>query len=608
MKTIRCTVADAIVRFLAAQDSEQVDGTIAPAFGGVFAIFGHGNVAGLGHALAAHREVLSTYRGHNEQSMTHAAVAFAKASNRRRLMAATTSIGPGATNLVTAAATAHANRLPVLLLPGDVFATRAPDPVLQQIEDFGAPEVTANDCLAPVSRYFDRIHRPEQILSALPAAMATMMDPERCGPATLALPQDVQTEALDVPESFFARRTWRIRRPAPDPRELADAIAKLRASARPLIVAGGGVLYSGASARLAEFAETFAVPVAMTQAGKSALSDDHPLAVGGVGVTGTAVANELAAKADVVLFVGTRLSDFTSASRTLFTREGLVRISLNVAAFDATKHDTLPLVADADVGLERLAAGLEGWRASQKWQERIAAASRDWDATVARVTAPSDGLPTDARVLGAVQAFATDATTVVCAAGGLPGELHKLWRATVPGSYHVEYGYSCMGYEIAGGLGVKMADPAREVVVMVGDGSYLMLNSELVTSVALDRKLIVVLLDNRGFGCINRLQQATGGARFNNLLDDAVPRVDFVAHARSLGAEAERVESLAKLPAALERARANARTSVVVIETDPERGTSEGGAWWDVAVPEVSDVEAVDAARAEYERNKKSQR
>ncbi|MEQ9502562.1 MAG: 3D-(3,5/4)-trihydroxycyclohexane-1,2-dione acylhydrolase (decyclizing) [Deltaproteobacteria bacterium] len=591
MVSVKMTVAEAIVAYLAAQDSEQLDGTVAPAFGGVFAIFGHGNVAGVGQALAAKQDRLPTFRGHNEQSMTHAAVAFAKATFRRRMMATTTSIGPGATNLVTAAATAHANRLPVLLLPGDVFATRAPDPVLQQIEDFGAPGVTANDCLAPVSRYFDRITRPEQILAALPAAMETLMDPVRCGPATLALPQDVQVEAVELPASFLWRRTWRLRRPAPDDWELAEAIAKIGASACPLIVAGGGVLYAGATKRLVEFAERFGVPVAVTQAGKSAIPDDHPLAVGGIGVTGTAVANDLAAKADLVLFVGTRLSDFTSASRTLFTRDDLVRVGLNVAAFDAVKHRTHPLVADADVGLAMLADGLEGWSASSKWQERLAAGSRAWEAAVAGVTAPSegvptDGVPTDAQVLGAVNAFATQETTVVCAAGGLPGELHKLWRATEPGSYHVEYGYSCMGYEIAGGLGVKMARPEREVVVMVGDGSYLMLNAEIVTSVALAKKLIIVLLDNRGFGCINRLQQATGGAKFNNLLDEDVPRVDFAAHARAMGAVAEHVPSIDALPAALQRAREADRTAVVVIATDPERGTSAGGAWWDVPVSE----------------------
>lgn len=609
MSTLRVTVAEALVRHLAAQRTETLDGEELPLFAGVFAIFGHGNVAGIGHALEANRDALPTYRAHNEQAMAHAATAFAKASFRRRMMACTTSIGPGATNLVTAAATAHANRLPLLLLPGDVFATRRPDPVLQQIEDFGDPNITANDCLAPVSRFFDRLNRKEQLLASLPEALRVVMDPVSCGPATIALPQDVQTEALDVPRSFFEPRVWRLRRPAPDATELADAIAALRSAARPMIVAGGGVTYAGATTALVRFAERHGVPIAVTQAGKSCVRDDHPLCVGAVGVTGTAVANELAQEADVVLFVGTRSSDFTSASRTLFTRDGVVRIGLNVAPFDAPKHGARPLVADARVGLERLDEGLAGWHAEPGWGERVARLSLEWNAAVAGVTAPDDAeRPTDAQVLGAVNRFATDESTVVCAAGGLPGELHKLWSASVPGSYHVEYGYSCMGYEIAGGLGVKMACPEREVIVLVGDGSYLMLSSEIATSVALDRKLVVVLLDNRGFGCINRLQRATGGAPFNNLLDDAAPAIDFAAHAAAMGARAEKIDGLAQLPEALLRARASDRTAVVVIETDPDRSTSEGGAWWDVAVPETSEREDVRSARVDYERKKKSQR
>jgi 3D-(3,5/4)-trihydroxycyclohexane-1,2-dione acylhydrolase (decyclizing) len=601
---MKLTAAQALVRWLAVQHVE-IDGHEVPLCGGMWAIFGHGNVAGIGEALYAERDRLPTLRAHNEQAMALAAVAYAKASFRRRFMACTTSIGPGATNMVTAAAVAHVNRLPVLLIPGDVFANRRPDPVLQQVEDFGDPTISANDCFRPVSRFWDRITRPEQLLAALPAALSVLLDPVTSGPATIAFCQDVQAEAAEFPAAFFARRVHRIRRPGPDMFELDDVVARLRGARAPLIVAGGGVLYSEASKALDDFSRATGIPVAETQAGKGALAWDHPHMVGAIGVTGGAAANTLAREADLVLAVGTRLQDFTSGSRALFGRDGAQLVQLNVAPHDATKHGALALVADARVGLDALGTRLRGWRADEAWTTRAQALAGAWQERVEAITTPGlDGarLPSDAEILGAVNRFAGPETTILCAAGGLPGELHKLWRATGPGSYHLEYGFSCMGYEIAGGLGAKLARPAREVVVMVGDGSYLMMNSEIATSVALGAKLILVVLDNRGFGCINRLQQACGGAAFNNLFGDALPMpaVDFARHAASLGAAAEKVACLAELPAALERARRATRTAVVVIDSDPVRSTGEGGAWWDVAVPETSGRPEVAAAHASY--------
>jgi 3D-(3,5/4)-trihydroxycyclohexane-1,2-dione acylhydrolase (decyclizing) len=580
MATIRLTVADAIVRFLCAQRT--ADGQAL--FGGVWAIFGHGNVAGLGPALHAHRDRLPTFRAHNEQAMAHAAIAYAKTHARRRMMACTSSVGPGATNMVTAAALAHVNRLPVLFLPGDVFAGRGPDPVLQQVEAFGDPTISANNCFRPVSRFFDRITRAEQLLHSLPAAMRVLTDPAACGPATIALPQDVQAEAFDWPEALFEEVTHHVRAPAPDARELAQAAALLRAAKRPLLIAGGGVKFSGASAALARFAAAHGVPVAETQAGKGSLPWDHALNAGAIGVTGAAAANDLAARADLVLAVGTRLADFTTGSRALFGQARLV--ALNVGAFDAGKHGAASLVCDARAGLAALSRALRGWQAPPAWTARAAAATTRWHRTVDRITAAprGTGLPSDAQVLGAVNRAMPEGGIVVCAAGGLPGELHKLWRATDPESYHLEYGYSCMGYEIAGGLGAKLAAPDREVVVLVGDGSYLMMNSEIATSIAMGAKLTIVVLDNRGFGCINRLQAATGGAPFNNLLDEAAPLVDFAMHAKSLGAEAAHVDGIARLEQALPRALAARRTQVLVIATDPRISTAEGGAWWDVPV------------------------
>ncbi|AKF03053.1 3D-(3,5/4)-trihydroxycyclohexane-1,2-dione acylhydrolase (decyclizing) [Sandaracinus amylolyticus] len=599
MQTVRLTMAQALVRWLAAQ-RVVIAGTEMPMFAGVFAIFGHGNVAGIGEALAASEDALPTFRSHNEQSMAHTAIAFAKASRRRRMMACTTSIGPGATNLVTAAATAHVDRLPLLLLPGDVFASRAPDPVLQQLEDERDPSITVNDCLRPVSRYFDRITRPEQLLVALPAALEVLTDPARCGPATLCLPQDVQTMAHDYPVAFFERRVHAPRRASPDPSELARAIEILASSERPLIVAGGGVHYGEATAELAAFASHHGVPVAETQAGKGALAWNDPSSAGAIGVTGSAAANTLAAEADVVLAIGTRLSDFTTASRTLFPRARLVH--LNASAFDARKHGGVPLVGDAKLGLAQLDGALGSWRAASAWTERARSLIDRWHAEVERAQSPrSGGLPIDAQVIAVVNEQARAGDVVVCAAGGLPGELHRLWRSRAPGDYHVEYGFSCMGYEIAGGLGVKLARPDAQVVVMVGDGSYLMLNTAIAESVALDRKLVIVVLDNGGFGCIHRLQRACGGAPFSNLLGEHARVVDFVAHASSLGARAEKVADLDALRGALARARVASRTYVVVIETDPDASSGIGGAWWDVAIPEVSERDTVRAARHAYE-------
>ena len=610
-KTVRLTMAQALTRFLARQMTG-IDGATVPLFGGVWAIFGHGNVAGLGEALWQVRDALPTFRAHNEQAMAHAAIGYAKANMRRRMMAATTSIGPGATNMVTAAALAHVNRLPVLLLPGDVFASRRPDPVLQQIEDFGDGTVSANDCFRPVSCYFDRITRPEQIVPALQRAMQVLTDPAECGPVTLALCQDVQAEAFDYPESFFEERVWHVRRPRPDRHEIARAADLLRKAKKPLIVAGGGVLYSGASDALARFAEAAGIPVCETQGGKSSLPAAHPLDMGAVGVTGTSAANRLAAEADLVLAAGTRLQDFTTGSWSLLGGGGQTILGLNVQPFDAGKHHAFSLVADAREGLEELAAAMAGHAAPAGWREKAAAAKREWMVEADAATAPTNApLPSDAQVIGAVQRALGSEVILMHAAGGLPGELHKLWQAGSPGSYHGEYGYSCMGYEIAGGLGAKMARPDREVVVMLGDGSYLMLNSEIATSVMLGLKLTIVLLDNRGFGCIDRLQRSTGGAGFNNLLADArhetLPAIDFAAHAASLGALSRKVASVAELEAALRDARDADRTSVIVIETDPRASTAAGGHWWDVAVPEVSAREEVAAARSDYERKRRAQ-
>lgn len=599
MKTIRLTAAQAMVRYLANQLNE--DGV--PYIAGVWAIFGHGNVAGIGEALYGIREEFPTFRGQNEQSMAHAAIAYAKQLGRRRAMAVTSSIGPGALNMVTAAALAHVNRLPVLFIPGDVFANRGPDPVLQQIEDFGDGTVSANDCFKPVSRYFDRIMRPEQLLTALPRAFRTLTDPADCGPVTLAFCQDVQAEAYDYPESFFEAKTWRFRRPEPDLVEFGAALAALKAAKNPVIVAGGGVHFSGATDTLKAFVEKHKIPVVETQAGKSALAWDHPYNFGPVGVTGCESANIVSEQADLVLGIGTRFQDFTTGSWALFKNPARKILALNVQPYDSAKHDAIPLVADAKVGLEKLSAAL----GDHVFGEPDAGLKASWFAKADAVTAaPQDAntLPTDMQVIGAVQRASRDNTVVMCAAGTMPGELHQLWKAKLPLSYHMEYGFSCMGYEIAGGLGIKMAEPERDVIVMVGDGSYMMMNSELATAVGMGVKITLVITDNRGYGCINRLQMGTGGAEFNNLYahSNVSPiGIDFVAHAASMGAKSHKVSSIAELETALDAAREATETTVIVIDTDPYPTTGAGGYWWDVAVPEVSSRQEVLNARAAYE-------
>ncbi|MBB3949070.1 3D-(3,5/4)-trihydroxycyclohexane-1,2-dione acylhydrolase (decyclizing) [Aureimonas jatrophae] len=605
MTTIRLTAAQALVRWLSVQMTAEGERFIE----GVWAIFGHGNVAGLGEALEGIGDTLPTWRGQNEQTMAHTAIAYAKAKKRRRAMAVTSSIGPGATNMVTAAALAHVNRLPVLLIPGDVFANRRPDPVLQQVEDFDDGTVSANDCFRPVSRYFDRIQRAEQLLTALPRALRTMTDPATCGPVTLAFCQDTQAEAYDWPEAFFEPRVWHIRRPEPDARELAEVADLVRAAQNPVIVCGGGAIFSEAEATLADFATRHAIPVVETQAGKSALPQSHPMNFGAAGVDGSAAANALCERADLVLGVGTRFQDFTTGSWSLFSAPGRRLVSLNVQAFDAAKHGAVSLVADARVGLEKLSQALGSHRAA----EPDAASRTDWLAQVDRhCAAPaaerSNELPTDAQVIGAVQRVSTEATIALCAAGTMPGALKLLWQPS-QGGYHMEYGFSCMGYELAGALGAKLALPEREIVCFVGDGSYMMANSELATAVMRRVPFTVVLTDNRGYGCINRLQKHTGGAPFNNLYVDsrveAQPEIDFVAHAASMGAHAVKAEGIADLERLVTEARGRDRPTVVVIDTDPAPGPGEagGGHWWDVAVPEVGRTDAIEAAREGYVEN-----
>ncbi|NIZ12575.1 3D-(3,5/4)-trihydroxycyclohexane-1,2-dione acylhydrolase (decyclizing) [Phaeobacter sp. HF9A] len=611
--TIRLTAAQAMVKWLSVQmiDDGETAGQAEPSrfIEGIWAIFGHGNVAGMGEALYHAREDFPTLRGQNEQTMAHAAIAYAKASKRRRAMAVTSSIGPGATNMVTAAGLAHVNRLPVLFIPGDVFANRAPDPVLQQIEDFDDAMVSANDCLRPVSRYFDRISRPEHLLTALPRALQTMTDPAKCGPVTLAFCQDTQAEAFDYPESFFAPKTWRIRRPEPDAAELAEVVAAIKAAQRPVIVAGGGVIYSAAEARLQAFAAQHNIPFVESQAGKSAIAWDDARNLGPAGVTGGDAANRALGEADLVIGVGTRFQDFTTGSWTVFANPARRLISINVTGYDAAKHNAISLVADAKVALEKISDAL----GAQRWPDHDSAARAAWyETTDAVMAAPNgSGLPSDAQVIGAVQRQALPDTVVMCAAGTMPGALHTLWRAG-QGGYHMEYGYSCMGYEVAGAMGIKQANPDRDVICFVGDGSYMMANSELATAVMRRVPFTVVLTDNRGYGCINRLQMGTGGAEFNNLYSstdvEAQPEIDFVAHAGAMGAHAVKAASIAELEEQIQSARGRDIPTVIVIDTDPYPGTGAGGFWWDVAVPEVSEREEVRAARAQYVKQTAQQR
>jgi 3D-(3,5/4)-trihydroxycyclohexane-1,2-dione acylhydrolase (decyclizing) len=623
METVRLTVAQALVRFLAAQRSER-DGTEHRLVAGCFGIFGHGNVAGVGQALLeaelADPAALPYWPGRNEQAMVHAAAGFARARNRLSTLAVTSSIGPGATNMVTGAALATINRLPVLLLPGDIFATRAPAPVLQQLEDPAWPGASVNETFRPVSRYFDRIERPEQLPSALLGAMRVLTDPAETGAVTLALPQDVQAEAYDWPAELLAPRVWPVPRPVPEPAALARAAALIRQSRRPLIISGGGTIYAEATRALRAFAEATGIPVAETQAGKGSLRYDHPLALGAIGATGATGANELAGEADLVIGIGTRYSDFTTASRTLFADPGVRFVSLNVAGFDAWKLPGIALVADARAGLDALASALRGWHTDAPYRERARRLALEWDETVERAYhLGHEPLPAQSEVIGAVNEVAAPGDVVVCAAGSMPGDLHKLWRSRDPKGYHVEYGYSCMGYEIAGGIGVRMADPDRDVFVMVGDGSYLMMPGELVTAVQEHIKIIVVLVQNHGFASIGALSEGLGSQRFGTAyryrdpgtgrLDGGQLPVDLAANAQSLGATVLRARTVKELRTALEEAKAHQDGPVVVhIETDPLAPAPGSQAWWDVPVAEVSALESTTRARATYGANKPRQR
>ncbi|MDC9811203.1 MULTISPECIES: 3D-(3,5/4)-trihydroxycyclohexane-1,2-dione acylhydrolase (decyclizing) [Rhizobium] len=608
MTKIRLTAAQAMMKWLSVQMTEDGERFIE----GVWAIFGHGNVAGIGEALHGIGDALPTWRGQNEQTMAHAAIAYAKTLKRRRAQAVTSSIGPGATNMVTACALAHVNRLPVLFIPGDVFANRRPEPVLQQIEDMNDGTVSANDCFRPVSAYFDRITRPEHLLTCLPRALAVMTDPGHCGPVTLAFCQDVQAELYDYPQAFFEPKVWRIRRLEPDPREVEDLAEAIRAARRPVIISGGGVIYSEAEAELAAFAEKHHIPFVETQAGKGANSWEHPLNFGSPGVTGSASANALCADADLVIGIGTRFQDFTTGSWALFRNPSRRLTSINLAGYDATKHSALPCVGDARVTLARLSAALEAYRGPG-----VDAGSRtDWHQAVERVTAAPEvdgpgNVPTDAQVIGAVQRVATENSVVMCAAGTMPGALQVLWQSA-KGGYHMEYGFSCMGYEVAGAMGIKLARPDKEVICFVGDGSYMMANSELATAVMRRVPFTIVLTDNRGYGCINRLQIECGGAEFNNMYKDCnvdvQPEIDFVAHAASMGAHAEKIGSIAELEARIVAARERNIPSVLVIDTDAVPGTEAGGHWWDVAVPQVGGPERLEQARARYNENAANQR
>jgi 3D-(3,5/4)-trihydroxycyclohexane-1,2-dione acylhydrolase (decyclizing) len=615
---MRLTVAQALVRFLVAQWTER-DGEQRRLIAGCLGIFGHGNVAGIGEALVSAGDDLRYYQARNEQAMVHVAAGYARMSDRLATMACTTSIGPGATNLVTGAAAATVNRLPVLLLPGDVFATRVANPVLQELEDPRSYDISVNDALRPVSRYWDRIYRPEQLPPALLAAMRVLIDPADTGAVTLALPQDVQAEAYDWPEEMFEKRVWHVHRAVPEPTALQRAVAVVRSARRPLLVAGGGVVYSRATQALREFAEATGVPVAETQAGKGALPFDHPQAVGAVGVTGTTAANTLARRADVVIGVGTRYSDFITASRTLFADPEVRFVNLNVAMPDAVKQGGVALVADAREGLHALTAALQDWSVDKALREETARLATDWDATVTAAYGLGHGpLPAQSEVIGAVNEVSRPRDVVVCAAGSMPGDLHKLWRTRDPKGYHVEYGYSCMGYEIGGGIGVKLAAPDREVFVLVGDGSYLMMPTEIVTAVAEGVKLVVVLVDNQGYASIGALSESVGSGGFGTryrfrdpatgqLDGDPLP-VDLGANAASLGADVLRPTTVAELRDALAAAASSSRTTVVHVRTDPSVPAPDGGAWWDVPVAEVSELPATRQARASYEESRKLRR
>jgi 3D-(3,5/4)-trihydroxycyclohexane-1,2-dione acylhydrolase (decyclizing) len=616
-------MAQALVRFLANQYVER-DGKEQRFFAGCFGIFGHGNVAGVGQALQQYADAMPYYQARNEQAMVHVSSAYARQKNRLQALACTTSIGPGATNMVTGAALATINRLPVLLLPGDIFASRGPDPVLQQLEATHDGTVSVNDCFRPVSRYFDRIVRPEQIVPAALAAMRVLTNQAETGAVTLALPQDVQAEAYDYPEEFFEKRVWRVGRPVPEAKLVEDAAVLVREADRPMIVSGGGTIYSEATEVLRSFAERTGIPVVETQAGKGSMPYDHPLALGAVGATGTFAANRAAREADLIIGVGTRWSDFTTASKTAFQNPNVRFININIADFDAHKHAGLALVGDARATLGALEGALGEYEVDAEYREQSRRANADWDREVERLYTLEHGpLPAQSEVLGTVNSFSGPEDVVVCAAGSMPGDLHKLWRTRDPKGYHVEYGYSTMGYEIAGGLGIKMAAPEREVYVMCGDGSYLMMNSEIVTSIQEGYKFTVVLVDNSGFSSIGALSRSVGSQGFGTHyryrkngslgLDSEegpgkVLPVDLATNAESLGAQVFRATSVDELRVALEDARQADRTVVVHIPVDRYEGVPDYESFWDVPVAEVSEMEAVVAARKEYAQNRRVER
>ena len=619
--TQRLTMAQAVVRFLQNQHVER-DGAQNPFFAGCFGIFGHGNIAGMGQALQQYPD-FRYYQSRNEQAMVHTATAYAKVKNRLQTLACTTSIGPGATNMVTGAATATINRLPVLLLPGDIFARRNVAPVLQQIESAQSQDFSANDCFKPVSRYWDRINRPDQLLFALPEAMRVLTSPVETGAVTLALPQDVQTEAFEYPVELFRKRVWRIARNRADRDAIVEATRWIKASKRPIIVAGGGVIYAEATEVLRSFVEATGIPVGETMAGKGSLHYEHPLCLGAIGATGTLAANRLAHDADLVIGIGTRYSDFTTASKTAFQNPDVRFININVAEFDAAKHHALGLVGDARETLVELGELLEGYHVAGEYEATAKRLHDEWDAEVARLyDIRLEPLPSQGELIGAVNELSDPEAIMVCAAGSLPGDLHKLWRARSPKNYHLEYGNSCMGYEIAGGLGAKMAAPERDVYVMVGDGSYLMMAQEIVTSVQEDQKLTIVLLDNSGYKSIGSLSRSLGqkgfGTRYvfpqNNVLPDdeadevAELPVDLAANAASLGAQLIRCRTYDEFVAALKTAKTNTRTTVIYIQNDRMYGVPGYESWWDVPVAEVSESASVQQERAAWEEMRAKER
>lgn len=612
MQTVRLTMAQALVRWLVNQRIE-IDGTDVPLFPGLFAIFGHGNVTCLSEALQGVKDRLPVWRGQNEQAMALAAIGYNKAKKRKQIMIAASSIGPGATNMVTAAAVAHTNRLPLLLLAGDYYVSRAPDPVLQQLESFGDPTVSVNDCFKPVVRWWDRITRPEQILQSLPQAVGMMLDPADCGPAFLGLCQDTQAEAFDYPVRFFEPVVHRIPRPRPDLRQIADAAALLKSATKPLIIAGGGVRWADAEAALAAFAEKHGIPVGETLNGRTVLLDDHPMNAGPIGIMGSSSANHLAAEADVILAIGTRLQDFTTGSWTLFADDARF-IGLNAARFDARKHLSLPVVGDALVGLEELDAALADHKAPAAWSGRVARHRKDWDAYIEGRTRPTNAeVPSYAQVVGAVNRLAGPRDLALTAAGGMPGELEMCWKAKGIGTFDCEFGFSCMGYEIAGGWGAAMADPTRDVFVMVGDGSYLLMNSDVYSSVLTGHKMIIVVCDNGGFAVIDRLQTNKGQDSFNNLIEKGTNvktpfRVDFAKHAEAMGAKGIRVTSIGDLEAAIAEAKKADRTTVIHVAVHPTDWTGENGSWWECGTPEISADKRVEEAFRAHLEGKKKQR